>query len=567
MHGTVIIATNTFQMKSKRKLNPNCRYTLSSRVLNDLMMDVNKGSKRYWIDDFLVHRMHRYWMIRELYKLQKRTGIALEVHRAKNNGYIVLSDFNFGVTTPPNQFKLMSDTLYNTIDNTLNELNYSNALVQFVQMQYYNECHNRHFHIRNDGKISYTPKGRETLLNSDGKWPIDGRSIIRTGKALRQIFGNGLPLNNADTIIAKLAEKIDAEYNFNDTVEVVSGHDIAYWYHRDRYADVHELQNSCMKHGHCQDYFTVYTDNPDKVSMLISKNSDGRLTGRALLWNARRAQGSDIVDIKIMDRIYGKPLTVNAFKTWAHENGYAYKNNQTYQSSTFVQPNGVEIQQSQLFVSNLKMGRQFPYLDTFKYTNDNPFEGNIIISGDETNYLYSFTCTGGNIDGLNMVEDRDGNEWREEDCHWSNRFDEWIHESDAVWCDIDDNWYHSDDCCYSDLSGTYIHEDDVRTIKKVNEDGICNEHTVHYEDSRLVEIVMPDDMNSKFMHIFVNKHVWDSNGNSGILDNLFEYNGKFYGPSPESFDKLTADTNDDDREQVIGSYWFYIGQIEEQYDI
>ena len=63
------------------KLNPNCRYPISTRVLNDLMMDVNKGSKRYWIDDFFIHRMHHFHVIRELYKVMERTGIQFELHK------------------------------------------------------------------------------------------------------------------------------------------------------------------------------------------------------------------------------------------------------------------------------------------------------------------------------------------------------------------------------------------------------------------------------------------------------------------------------------------------------
>lgn len=555
-------------MKTKRKLNPNCRYPLQTRALNDLMMDVNKGSKRYWLDDFLIHRMHRFHMIRELYKNMKRTGIQLELHRAKQGGYVVLSDHAFGTHNPPNQFKLMSDTLYNVLDQKLNELNFSSTFLNLVQTKYYNDSHNRHFHIRNDGKISYTPKGRETLLNSDGKWPVDGRSIIRTGKALRQIFSHTLPMNNRDTVIAKLAESIDAEYNFTDTMQVVEGQDIAYWYHRDRYADVHELQNSCMKHDHCQSYFTVYTDNPDKVSMLVSYNKEHKLTGRAILWQARQAVGSEIKDIKIMDRIYGKPLTVNAFKTWAHEHGYAYKNNQTYQSANFVQPNGSEISQRHLFVPRLHMGRQFPYMDTFKYTDDNPYEGTVLISGDDGSYCYSFTCTGGNIDGLNMVEDRDGNEWREEDCHWCNRSDHWVHESDAVYCDIDDCYYHAEDCRYSKIDGTYIYEDDIRTIKTIDEDGNCIEEDVHYDNSRLVEVRTNGPERNKFMHIHVNHHNWDSYGNSSIQEQSFEYDSKRYGPSPESYGNLVKDLEHSDiKIDVLNRYYTFIEQLVVSYEL
>ena len=555
-------------MKTKRKLNPNCRYPISTRVLNDLMMDVNKGSKRYWLDDFFIHRMHHFHVIRELYKVMERTGIQFELHKGLNNGYILLCDHNFGTGTPPNQFKLMSDSLYNVIDKKLAELNFSGSFINYIQCKYYNDTHNRHFHIRNDGKISYTPKGRPTLQNSEGKWPVDGRSIIRTGKAIRQIFSHSLPLNNADTVIAKIAESIDADYNFTDTLEVVQGQDIAYWYHRDRYADVHELQNSCMKHDHCQPYFTVYTDNPDRVSMLVSYNKDNKLTGRAILWNARRANGSEIEDIKIMDRIYGKPLTVNAFKTWAHTNGYAYKNSQTYQTSNFVQPNGAEIRQRDLFVPNLHMGRSFPYMDTFKYTDDNPYDGTVLISGDDSCYNYSFTCTGGNIDGLNMVEDRDGNEWQEEDCHWSNRTDEWIHESDAVYCDADDNWYHADDCQYSNYEDTYIYEDDIRHIKVITRDGTCIDEIVHYESAMLVEIKGLNAQSNKFMHIHENKHCWDSYGHSGIRDNLFEYDNKFYGASPESYNHLVNNLEQSDfKQQVLNRYNTYINAILESYEL
>jgi hypothetical protein len=106
--------------------------------------------------------------------------------------------------------------------------------------------------------------------------------------------------------------------NAMDFFEVVKGDDIKYWYLEDRYESLTgQLGSSCMRYKSCQDYFNIYTENPEVCQLLIFKNkSRDKINGRALLW-------TDVDGKKWIDRIYTvKDSYKELFIKWVDENDY-----------------------------------------------------------------------------------------------------------------------------------------------------------------------------------------------------------------------------------------------------
>ena len=145
--------------------------------------------------------------------------------------------------------------------------------------------------------------------------------------------------------------------NVMDFFEVVEGDDIKYWYLMDNYeSQTSQLGNSCMKSKYCQDYFSIYTENPETCQLLIFKNrTRDKINGRAILW-------TDVNGKKWMDRIYTtKASYKELFTKWLTENNYEY----LYNSDENVQ----------VAVKN-KDYEKYPYMDSLsKFKIFTEFDG------------------------------------------------------------------------------------------------------------------------------------------------------------------------------------------------
>jgi len=224
-------------------------------------------------------------------------------------------------------------------------------------------------------KISYLTKERIDIINADcvrlqgldtverSYWSSSRRFQARPGSFLSKLFKNILPKDIEK--FSNLFKSIADRPSF--TFEIVKGEGIRKNYHYKFYSsDRGSLGGSCMKHEECQKYLDIYTDNKDIVSMLVMKNDDGQVMGRALLW--------DFDSHKIMDRIY----TTNDesfcfyFKQWAIKNNYLHKTEQNWTNTlSFSQMDG---QKKQELTLGIKLDCDFsyyPYMDTFKFIDIN----------------------------------------------------------------------------------------------------------------------------------------------------------------------------------------------------
>ena len=217
-------------------------------------------------------------------------------------------------------------------------------------------------------KISYlTSERSQNIISSSGEgsdelWSSSRRFHVKPGAFISKLFKNIHPkeVENFSQLFK------NAQNNITSTFKVVSGSDILHYYHHTSYLrESGSLGNSCMKYDSSQDYLDLYTDNTEKISMLIMVDKNSKLIGRALLWS------ND--DVKIMDRIYtiDDETYQYHFKKWADDNGYWYKKEQKWNNTLFFESKGKTIYKEISFELKSFDFNHYPYMDTFKFLNIN----------------------------------------------------------------------------------------------------------------------------------------------------------------------------------------------------
>jgi len=223
----------------------------------------------------------------------------------------------------------------------------------------------------------------------------------------------------------------------------VKGESIQRMYHGSNYSNSnHDLGNSCMRYDSCEDYFNIYTKNPDNVSLaVITEGEDMQVAGRALLW--KRLEGK-AVDKVYFDRIYANSNSLYlGMKSHLLSLGYtdlweiagAHLRNDDYAK---VADLSLKIEHADF--------EYYPYTDSFRFLTLNPSGGGVLStkSGDmtlnsteggwEEKEGGSCDCCGTSNSDLHYIER--GSHRREnlcDDCSvYSEYYDEYIAESDAV---------------------------------------------------------------------------------------------------------------------------------------
>jgi hypothetical protein len=147
-------------------------------------------------------------------------------------------------------------------------------------------------------------------------------------------------------------------------IEVVKGTDIAYWYNSENYqSTIGKLGSSCMSGSEAaENFLDLYTVNTKNISLLVLKNKNNKLVGRALLWN--------LDDGRIfMDRIYtANDSDDNIFVNYAIEKEYIYRNTPAggfkyFQKGIEIDPGTLKVTLDDFDFDN------YPYVDTLKYLN------------------------------------------------------------------------------------------------------------------------------------------------------------------------------------------------------
>jgi 23S rRNA maturation mini-RNase III len=295
-------------------------------------------------------------------------------------------------------------------------------------------------------KISYLTKDRiDKIEDPSLYWSSSRRFAVKPGGFISKIFKD---------ISAKEVEKFSNLYRAQSnkskfTLGVVDGLKMLTYYHINSYAQERgTLGASCMKYDNCQDYLGIYTNNTNKVKMLVMLNEDGGLMGRALLW--------DFENYKIMDRIYtiADEEFAFQFKKWATDNGYLYKSEQNWYNTLNFENLSTPKQELRLSIKLDEFSfRRYPYVDTFKFFDEEAGVLKNYMDGNDFKTLC--TSDGGKYDSDYLVFDDIDRVLR--------------HRGDSVYVRYLDIRTSHNNVNYSEINDQYILRRDARYDEEINE--------------------------------------------------------------------------------------------------
>lgn len=321
--------------------------------------------------------------------------------------------------------------------------------------------------------------GKDDRVENDSKFWTNNkiRTEHKVGKWVTHIYKNVYKTTGFTTAqIEEFSNVYKATYDGIDNLPdfvILKGDDIKWGYLESNYSEGSgTLANSCMRYPHCQTYFDIYTDNEDVCSLLVLKDSNNKVKGRALLW---KLEDNDLY----MDRIYtANDSDKYLFVEWADENNYR-KYSSDYNSKT------VKVGESSY--------SKYPYMDTFlSFDKDN-----CILSSDEDQDCIKLQDTHGGYQESGVWSDY-SNEYIDEDyAIWVESIDDYVHQDDAVyleykdvyeidnanyrsrrnlpalvWSECEGTWLYVEDSSYSEILEDYVNiYDGDYVLFEINSDG------------------------------------------------------------------------------------------------
>jgi hypothetical protein len=193
------------------------------------------------------------------------------------------------------------------------------------------------------------------------------RNEIKIGRIAKYICKiSGLSVKDSDIesfVNSYKASKVDNTKEF----KLVSGEDIGKYYkHENYYAYSGTLGNSCMSES-SKSTFKIYTQNPDKVKLLVYLDGDDKVHARALVWKLDKSPSESEY---FMDRVYAnRDSDVTKLISFAKENNWMYKRIMNGHVSTaveFIYNNEVIYGEINIELDNLDFSK-YPYLDTLPF--------------------------------------------------------------------------------------------------------------------------------------------------------------------------------------------------------
>jgi hypothetical protein len=309
------------------------------------------------------------------------------------------------------------------------------------------------------------------------------------------------------------------------TFDLVKGDDIKKWYLDDNYETTKgDLGGSCMRHDRCQNYFDIYTKNPEVVSMLICLGAKGTLIGRALIWNL--ADSND--PSQLMDRIYFRDERVKEkFISYAEDNDMAYK---TGRGLTNIVWHGERFKKSPKVKLDEWEFDEYPYMDTFAKLDTE--DGTLYNSEDRADGFYILTSTDGGYHEREIVwSTYEDQEIDEEEAEWSEPLGDWISRENGVYISTDhdgttgfypkdhhdvvlipgEGYFHIDDTVYSECMDQPILYSDAIAIVGGIYDMEAKEfgHEHDYTDRSKKLVMWQEMLCADWLKRLIDLDIWD----------------------------------------------------------
>lgn len=339
--------------------------------------------------------------------------------------------------------------------------------------------------------LSYLPKGREHKTNPEnGKWLRDGRQEMKPAKLARKILIPRVVEQLSDADFEVFGNKVRAYLGLvgdedgegrNIKLEVISGDDIRGAYHHESYSyalgDGTNLHGSCMRSTDAKYYFGIYEKNEDVVKLLVARDAEGKVLGRALLWTFDN-------DDKGMDTVYGANIIEQVFKEWAIDNGYYYKSSQSCHHHTFDMFGGARIPTEEYKDKEFRKViikewdfDYYPYVDSLYHMGRE--DGKVYLCNQYRSNLDLFRtlrCTNGKYeeqddDDGDYVVLENGDSCHQDDAyhldyiaHDGDRVCGYYHESEVVYA-INGEHYHREHCTRIDGDWYRLDDDDIAYVE------------------------------------------------------------------------------------------------------
>lgn len=236
--------------------------------------------------------------------------------------------------------------------------------------------------------LSYAPAKNYSDLTSLSSGPFTNCSLRIKGKpskVLRKIFGDTYTSNQYERFAAAFTEQ-QRPVSERMTFELVTGDRLLDYYARTSYAPTAalDLANSCMAYPEKRPFLALYATNPDQCQLAVLLDARGKVHARALVWFGVTLDGSR-AGHPCYDRIYHGSIEARAEMI------------RQLQALSFINIcNGHTLAEISLNIT----GHLFPYIDTFRYSDD---DGNFT-SDTDTNTRWVYGSTAGSRQRTNGCE-------------------------------------------------------------------------------------------------------------------------------------------------------------------
>lgn len=331
-----------------------------------------------------------------------------------------------------------------------------------------------------------------------------GRTEMKIGRYAKRIFTSVAKKQIKDSEIETFVNLYKSSYDdrkgISERFEFVSGEEIKKWYLSSNYQDGGgTLNNSCMRYRGAQTYFDIYIKNPEVCKLMILKNDDELLVGRALLW--RLSDGRNY-----LDRIYTSvDSDAVLFREYAESKGWSIYNKV---SDITVSLGDHEYD-------------EYPYMDTFMNYN---FKLKELSSEEEPAW--------DNGDYITLQE-TDGS-YRKANRVWSEYLEEYLEEDESVWCSNINSHMRRDDCAYLEYIDEWAYLDDSIVWSEYEGKYYKIDDAIH---SELIEDWLYND--GDYIMVHTNSHGDEEPCPKNRNDLYFEMNGSYYQRSKYILNPIT----------------------------
>ena len=304
----------------------------------------------------------------------------------------------------------------------------------------------RFLSIDDDGNLRYWDRWED--VGDRKRW-----KTMSIGKFWRRMK-HKYSMNLTDEFIDKFSEMLgglhgDDEYWF----EFKSGHDIISTYREAHFG-------SCMYRSSAIDVY-ARTDNLQIMRIL----ANDKLVGRALVWKTECGR-------TVLDRVYPSDggSHIDAAMDYARQRGWVYKVHHSI---------GGRLNESGTFTVRIPEADEYPYMDTFMYT-DGPYDGVVRLNNSEGDYELTSTDGRAPWSGDLMYCEYMGCDYPTDEMTWVASVDMFV-SHDGI-----ERYF------ITDLNGEYIEESNAQRIDNTGEyfdyrsppsSIVYNEYTDQYYDA------------------------------------------------------------------------------------